>query len=109
MQMSRLARTAEVRQAFRRMGAIASRPRVCLDAARPALPSSFGARVATLLGYILFWGSASSAWVQAAEVEELGSPVHHVVVTLHKSRTSRSIVRSRRPSLARQKSRTYCR
>ena len=87
MQMSRLARTAEVRRAFRRMGAIASRPRVRLDAARPAFPSSFGARVATLLGCILIWAGGTLAWAQAADVEELGSPVHHVAVTLHKSRT----------------------
>jgi Flp pilus assembly secretin CpaC len=69
------------------LGAIASRPRVRLDAARPAFPSSFGARIATLLSCILVWAGGTLAWAQAADVEELGSPVHHVVVTLHKSRT----------------------
>ena len=76
MQMARLIRTAVVRSPIRRKDPIA-----------PALRASFAARIAAFLGCMLFWAGGSSAWAQTAAVEELGSPVHHVVVTLHKSRT----------------------
>jgi pilus assembly protein CpaC len=33
------------------------------------------------------WAGGNVACAQTAGIEELGSPVHHVVVTLHKSRT----------------------
>ncbi len=78
MQMARLIRTAVVRSPIRRKDPIA-----------PALRASFAARIAAFLGCMLFWAGGSLAWAQTAGVEELGSPVHHVVVTLHKSRTLR--------------------
>ena len=76
MQMARLIRTTVVRSPIRRKDPIA-----------PALRASFAARIAAFLGCMLFWAGGSLAWAQTAGVEELGSPVHHVVVTLHKSRT----------------------
>ncbi len=73
MQMARLIRTAVVRSPFRRKD--------------PLLRPSFAARLIALLGCMVLWVGGSLAWAQTAAVEELGSPVHHVVVTLHKSRT----------------------
>ena len=87
MQMARLIGTTVLRRKFRRGSAIAGDRRARLDPAPAAVRASLAARLAPILSCIFIWAGGSLAWGQTAGVEELGSPVHHVVVTLHKSRT----------------------
>jgi len=78
MQMARLTGTTIVRRRTRLMGSMPGSLRVALAAAK----------VVSFLGCIFVWAAGGGlALGQTAGVEELGSPVHHVVVTLHKSRT----------------------
>ncbi len=83
MQMGQKIRTALDRADFRLTGAPRARP----GAAPPAIRASSAARVAPILGCMFVWAGGNLASAQTAGIEELGSPVHHVVVTLHKSRT----------------------
>jgi pilus assembly protein CpaC len=68
-------------------GATTGAQRARFDALPPALRASFAARLAPILGCMFVWAHGNLACAQTAGIEELGSPVHHVVVTLHKSRT----------------------
>ena len=78
MQMARLIGTTVVRRKIRLTGSMAGNLRVVLAATK----------VVSFLGCIFVSAAGGGlAWAQTAGVEELGSPVHHVVVTLHKSRT----------------------
>jgi pilus assembly protein CpaC len=87
MQMARLIGTTVLRRKFRRVSAVACDRRARLDPAPAAVRASLAARLAPILSCIFIWAGGSLACSQTAGVEELGSPVHHVVVTLHKSRT----------------------
>jgi pilus assembly protein CpaC len=87
MQMARSIGTTVLRRKFRRVSAVACDRRARLDPAPAAVRGSLAARLAPILSCIFTWAGGSLAWSQTAGVEELGSPVHHVVVTLHKSRT----------------------
>ncbi|HME85301.1 MAG TPA: type II and III secretion system protein family protein [Roseiarcus sp.] len=90
MQMARLIGTTVLRRKFRRVRAIAGDRRARLDPAAAAARASLAAMVAPILSCFFIWGGGGGlAWAQTAGVEDLGSPVHHVVVTLHKSRTLR--------------------
>src|SRR5271166_331849 len=90
MQMARLIGTTVLRRKFRRVRAIAGDRRARLDPAAAAARASLAAMVALILSCFFIWGGGGGlAWAQTAGVEDLGSPVHHVVVTLHKSRTLR--------------------
>jgi pilus assembly protein CpaC len=84
MQMGQLIRTALDRAD---LGVNTEARRARLDAPPPALRASFAARLGSILGCIFVWAGGNLASAQTAGIEELGSPVRHVVVTLHKSRT----------------------
>jgi pilus assembly protein CpaC len=88
MQMARLIGTTVVRRKYHRVKATAGDRGARLDPASAAVRASLAAMVAPILSCFFIWaGGAGLARAQTAGVEELGSPVHHVVVTLHKSRT----------------------
>ena len=79
MQMGQLIRTTLDRADFRLMGATTRARRARPGALSPALGASFAARVAPILGCVVVWAGGDMACAQIAGIEEMGSPVHHVV------------------------------